>query len=102
VSRQPYHARRVHRTGKLAAGLEKGFKRFGGLVVRNHHNNHLPRCSRHQRQVHRARRSREAGHTPPPRPQAQMPSYALKSRRVLQLREDFADKRENHEIPVYQ
>jgi hypothetical protein len=25
-----------------------------------------------------------------------MPSYALKSRRVLQLRKDLADERENH------
>jgi hypothetical protein len=29
-----------------------------------------------------------------------MPSYTLESRRVLQLREDFADKRENHEALV--
>jgi hypothetical protein len=31
-----------------------------------------------------------------------MPSYALKSRRVLQLRKYLADKRENHEFSVYQ
>jgi hypothetical protein len=31
-----------------------------------------------------------------------MASYTLKSRRVLQLREEFADKREDHEFSVYQ
>jgi hypothetical protein len=31
-----------------------------------------------------------------------MPAYALKSRRVLQLRKDLADKREDHESLVYQ
>jgi hypothetical protein len=31
-----------------------------------------------------------------------MPDYVLKSRRVLQLRKDFADKREDHVPLVYQ
>jgi hypothetical protein len=31
-----------------------------------------------------------------------VPGYAIKSRRVLQLRKDFADKRENHLTSVYQ
>jgi hypothetical protein len=31
-----------------------------------------------------------------------MPSYAIKSGRVLQLREDFADEREDHALSVYQ
>jgi len=30
-----------------------------------------------------------------------MPSYALKPGRVLQLRKDFADERENHVLSVY-
>ena len=34
--------------------------------------------------------------TPPPRAEAQVPAHTLECLGVLQLREDFADKRENH------
>jgi hypothetical protein len=33
---------------------------------------------------------------------AEVPSYALESRSLLQFRKDFADERENHLNPVYQ
>ncbi len=100
VGRQPHQRRRVHRAGQLAPGAQHRLQRLGGLVVGHHHDHRLLGSARHQRKVKRTRRRRQSRDTPPPRTQAQMPSYALKSRRVLQLREDFADKRENHVVSV--
>jgi hypothetical protein len=54
----------------------------------------------HERQVEGAGRGGEAGDTPTPRSEAEVPAYAFKPGRVLQLRKDFADKRENHECLV--
>ena len=99
---KPHHARRIDGAGQLASGLEQRLQRLGGLVVGHHHDHRLLGGPRHQRQIERPRRRRQSGHTPPPRTQAQMPANALKSRRVLQLREDFADEREDHVSSVYQ
>ena len=102
MGRQTHHLGRIDRAGQLAAGLEHRLQRLGSLVVGHHHDHRLLGRPRHQRQIKRTRRRRQSGHTSPPRTKAQMPLYALKPRRVLQLREDFADKRENHVVSVYQ
>ena len=101
VRRQPHHAP-GQGAGQLATGAQHRLQRLGGLVVGHHHDDRLAGGPRHQRQIERPRRGGQSGDTPTPRTKAQMPSYALKTGRVLQLREDFADERENHVYSVYQ
>ncbi len=86
--------------GEFAAGPQHGFQFLRGFVVGDEDDYRLTRCTRNEWDVESPRRRGEPGYTSPPRTKAQMPSYALKSGRVLQLREDFADERENHVIPV--
>ena len=102
VGGQTHNSRGVNGSCQLAAGLEQWLQCLGRLVVGDHNNHRLAGGPRHQRDVKRPRCRRQSGDTPPPRTKAQMPSYAFKSRRVLQLRKDFADKRENHVVLVYQ
>ncbi len=102
MGRQAHHARRIDGAGQLASRLQQRLQRLGGLVVGHHHDHRLLGGPRHQRQIKRPRRRSQSGHTPPPRTQAQMPANALKSRGVLQLRENFADEREDHLASVYQ
>jgi hypothetical protein len=96
MSRQPGHGGRVHRAGQLASGAQHRLQRLGGLVVGHQHHHRLTGCARQQRNVDGPRRGRQPRDTHPPRRKAQMPSYAFETRRVLQLRKDFADKREDH------
>ena len=97
VGREAHDARRVDGAGQLAAGLEQRLQGLGRFVVGHDHDDRLARGPRHQRKIQSARGCGEPGDTPPPRSEAQMPANALKSRRMLQLRENFADKRENHQ-----
>ena len=83
-------------SGQLASGLEERFEGLGGLVVGDDDDDRLPGGLRHQRKIESARRCGQSGHTPPSRSEAKVPANALKSRGLLQLREDFADKREDH------
>ncbi len=96
VGGKAHHARGIDGAGQLASGLEQRLQRLGGLVVGHDHDDRLLGRPRHQRQIERPRRRSQSGHTPTPRTQAEVPANALKSRGMLQLREDFADKRENH------
>jgi hypothetical protein len=100
VCRQTHHFRGIDGAGKLASGLEHGFQALGGLVVGHHHDDRLACGTRHERDIDRAGSRSEARHTSPPRGEAEMPANALEARRVLQLRKDFADERENHEVLV--
>jgi hypothetical protein len=100
VGGQADHLRGVHGAGEVAAGFEQGFERLGSFVVGHDHDCKLLGGPRHQGKVNGPRRCGEARDTSPPRTKAEVPSYAFKTRRVLQLREDFADERENHVMPV--
>ncbi len=55
-----------------------------------------------RRNVDGAGCSRQSGDTPSPRSKRQVPAYAIKCGRVLQIREDFADEREDHPLESYQ
>ena len=61
-------------------------------------NDGLPRGAGHQRKVERTRGRGQSGHTSPPRTQAEVPAYAIECGGVLQLRENFADEREDHAV----
>ncbi len=102
VSRQPNHRGWVYSASQLATRANCRLQLLSGLVVGHHHNYQLLGGPRHQRNIQRSSGRGEAGHTSPPRMKAEMPSYALKSRSLLQFRKDFADERENHLNPVYQ
>jgi len=86
--------------GEFAPSPQHGLERFGGLVVGNQHDDRLAGSPRHEGDVESPRRGGQSRHTSSPRTQAQMPSYALKTGRVLQLREHLTDKRENHAFTV--
>ena len=92
-----YNACGIDGAGELAAGLEEGFKRLGGFVVSDDEDDELLGGASHERKVERSGRCGESGHTPTPRTQAEVPAYAFKSRSLLQLRENFADKRQDHQ-----
>ena len=96
VSRQANDSSWIDCAGEFASGFQKWLEGFGRLVVGHDDDHRLPGCPRHQRDVKRTRSRSQSGHTPAPRTQAQVPANAFKSRGVLQLRENFADKRENH------
>jgi hypothetical protein len=86
--------------GQFASGPEHWLQRFCGSIVGDDHDYRLFCGPGHERQVECPRRGGEPGDTSPPRTKAQVPSYAIKARRVLQLRKNLADKRENHEVLV--
>ena len=98
VRRQPHHALRINSPGQLAAGLQQRLQRLGGLIIRHNDDHGLPRGLCHQGTVECARCSGEPGDTTTPRAEAQMPLHAFKCGRMLQIREDFADERENHAL----
>src|ERR1700735_516684 len=90
---------RIDGAGQLASRLEHRLQCFCGLVVGDNYDDRLLGGPRHQRNIESPRCYGETRDTSPPRTKAQMPSNAIKSRNLLQLRKDFADKRENHRIP---
>src|ERR1035438_4940849 len=96
VGGKAHHGRGIYSAGEFAAGAKHRLQCLGGLVVGDYHDDRLAGGPRHERNVERTRGGGQPGHTPPPRTKAQMPSYALKSRGVLQLREYLADEREDH------
>ena len=100
VGGKAHHASGIDGAGELATGLEQRLQRLGGLVVGDDDHSELLGGPRHQRQIKRSRRRGQAGHTPPPRTQAEVPANALESRGMLQLRENLADKREDHRTLV--
>ncbi len=100
VGGKPDNAGWIDGAGQLASGFEERLKGFGGLVVGHDQDDRLFGGPRHQRQVESPRRRGQSGHTPPSRTQAKVPANALKARGMLQLREYFADKREDHEALV--
>ncbi len=89
---------RIHGPGEVATYLQHGLESLGGLVVGDHNNDRLARGAGDEGNVEGAGGCRQSRHTSPPRSKAEVPAYAIKSRNVLQLREDFADERENHAI----
>src|SRR6185437_13923268 len=91
-----HDARGVDCTGKFTGCLEGDLQSFGHLVVRDDDNHRPASGSSHEGQVQGASGGGESGHTTAPRSKAQVPAYALKCRTMLQFRENFADKRENH------
>ena len=100
MSRKAHDASRIDGAGEIATGFQERLERLSRFVVCNDDDNWLARGTRYQWQVQGARCSGESGYTSPPRSQAQVPAYAIKSRSLLQLRKDFADKRENHPMTV--
>ncbi len=100
VGGQAHHFRGIDGAGELAAGPEHGFQGFGGLVVGDNHDDRLAGGTSHERNIEGTRGGGETRHTSPPRSEAEMPANAFKARRVLQVRKDFADERENHEVLV--
>ena len=94
------NACRIDGAGELATGLEQRLQSFRSLVVGDDDDDWLFGGPRHERKVEGARGRGESGHTPTPRTQAEVPANAFKSRRLLQLRENLADKREDHQVLV--
>ena len=82
--------------GELAASAEHRLKSLGGLVVRDDDDDELARGAGKEREIEGASGRGESRDTPTPRTKAEMPLYAIKCGGVLQLREHFADKREDH------
>ena len=97
VCRQTQHALGIDGPGELAAGAESEFKRFSGLIVRHDDDDRLFRGACEKRDVQRAGGCGQSRDTPAPRSKAEMPAYAIECGGLLQLREDFADKREDHD-----
>ena len=87
----------INRAGKFAAGLEERLEGFGGFVVGDDDDDGLLGGARHEREVESTRRCGECRHTPTTRTQAEVPANAFKARSLLQLRENLADKREDHQ-----
>ena len=102
VGGQADDTRGIDGAGELASGFQHGFERFGGLVVSDDEDDRLAGGARHEGNVEGAGGGSQSGDTSSPRIQAQVPDYAFKTRGVLQLRKNFADKREDHECLVYQ
>ena len=75
---------------------------LGGLVVGNHNDHGLLGGAGEQRKVKRAGSIGESGHTSAPDTEGEVPANAIKRGGLLQFREYFADKREDHAVPVYQ
>src|ERR1019366_2328230 len=92
--------RGVDGAGEFAAGAQGGFQFLGGLVVSHHNDDGIFGGARHQRQIEGAGCRGKSRHTPTPRSEAEVPAYAIEGGGVLQLRENLADKREYHALPV--
>jgi hypothetical protein len=97
VSGETDDARGIDGAGELAAGLEERLESFGGFVVCNDDDRELLGGARHEGKVKSTRGSGERRHTPTTRTQAEVPAYALKTGGLLQLRENLADEREDHQ-----
>jgi len=86
----------IHRTGQLASCTKRRFQSFGCFVIRDDDEHRLLRRSRQQRKVQRTRCIGESGQTSPPDTEGEVPANAIKRGGLLQFRENFADKREDH------
>jgi len=96
MRRQPQNPLGIECSSKLAAGSQRQFQRLSRLVVRHYNNHRLFGGARKERNVERPRGRSQSRDTPTPRSKAQVPAYAIECGGLLQLREDFADKREDH------
>ena len=91
-------AGRIDGPGELATSAHQGLQCLGCFIVGDDEDGGLAGCARHERQIESTRGRCEPGDTPPTRIQAEVPTNALKGRRMLQFRKKLADKRENHAI----
>ena len=96
VRGQAHDAVGIEGAGEFAAGAQRGLERFGGLVVGDEHDDRLLGRPGQEGKVKGARGDGQSGHTSAPRSEAEMPANALKGGGVLQVREKFADEREDH------
>ena len=84
-------------SGEVAAGSEGEFEGLGGLVVGDDDEDGFFGGAGEEGDEEGARGDGESGDTTPPRSEGEMPAYALECGGLLQLREDFADKRQDHD-----
>ena len=96
VRRKPQDALGINGSGEFAAGAKSEFKGFSGFIVRHDDDDWFFGGAREERNIQRTGGCSESRDTTAPRSKAKMPAYAIECGGLLQLREDFADKREDH------
>ena len=90
-------------TSELGASAKDGLESFSSFVVGNDDDERLTGSAREEREIEGTGSYRESGDTPTAHTKAEVPLYAIECGGVLQLREDFADEREDHvQFQVYQ
>jgi hypothetical protein len=102
VGRKAQDAFGFDSAGQLGGCAQHLFQGFGSLVICYQDDDRRLRGASKERQVERAGRSRQTGHTSAPGTKAEMPSHTLKTRGLLQARESFADKGEDHSDSILQ
>jgi len=94
------HASGIDGARKFAASPQGALEGLRRLVIGNQYDDRLTGRAGHKRNVEGARSCRKSGNTPPPRSKAEMPANAIKGGGVLQVRKNFADEREDHQLRV--
>ncbi len=89
-------------SGEFTAGAECEFESFGGLVIGHDNDDGLLGGASEKWDVKRTGSIRESGHTSATDTKREVPANAIKGGGLLQFRENFADKREDHAVLVYQ
>ena len=88
----------VERAGEVAGGEDGGVQRLGGLVVRDQDERGGAGCADEERKIEGAGGEGEAGDTSSPAAGTQMATDTLEGDRMFQVREQFADERQNHKL----
>ena len=96
VGRQHHDGVGVRRAGQIAKRLHHGQELFRGAVAVHHDDQRLQCGFEEQRVMQGARAGGEAGHTYPPRAALYLASCTLEIGRLLHVREEFANKRQDH------
>jgi hypothetical protein len=87
-------------SGEFTAGAERKFERLGGLVIGHDNDYRLLGGSGEKRDVNRTGGVGESRHTSATDTKREVPANAIKGGGLLQFRKNFADKREDHAVPV--
>ena len=98
VRGQADHTLGIDGSGEFAAGAQSRFKSLGGLVVGHYDDNGMLGGAGKQRKVQRTGSIGESGHTSSSDTEGEVPANAIKGGGLLQFRENFADKREDHAV----
>src|SRR6266702_6928509 len=89
---------RVESAGQAAGGQQCGVERFGGLVICDQDEAGRVRGADEERKIECAGGEGEAGSASSPAAGAQMATDTVEGNRVLKVRKQFADERQNHAV----